>query len=416
MSSSKRKRLTDDDDVPVPEDEPPRGLNDTRQSARPQRAASQVRDMMSRDESGLKMYPPLASVPCSAITLCNDLKAAMERGFGIGDDEDDVATGGQVGGMGAFVATEAGVESELDADSARVLGAAGTQDGENPSHEVTSRGLSSSQGRGRGRGTTLRGRGTTPRGGRGISHGAGRGLVTGSLGSAAVASSVSTTGTAVSAPPSERPRFGFWSSKFRSDVLTVIGYASLVNRSMSTYDTWKNKDQNLYMWSKRLYLGTDHGHGKALLHPYSKQPLLPGYTYTHELDVSTALAIAEAAYLYLVQTLPTAMLRYTHGEGNGFEAFKAAVTRLQNQHHEVKHGCGSTVSSSLLEWQYAPTISTGTRIPVGASPPKLSRKTNKKSSSGHLGRRTLRRAWVSEFAFVHIRRLYIICHARFLQC
>lgn len=204
----------------------------------------------------------------------------MERGFGIGDDEDEFVTDGQVDGMRSVVATEAGVEREFDADSALVLDAAGAQDGENPSHEVTSRGSSSSQGRGRGRGTTPRGRGTTTRGGRGPSHGAGQGLVTGSLGSAAEASSVSTT--AASAPPSERPRFGFWSPKFRRDVLVVVGYASLVNRSMSTYDTWKNKDQNLYMWSKRLYLGADHGHGKALLHPYSKQPLvLPGYTSIH---------------------------------------------------------------------------------------------------------------------------------------
>ena len=69
MSSRKQKRLPDDDDVPVSVDEPPCGLNDTRHSARPQRAASQVRDMVSHDKSGLKTYPLLASVPCSAITL-----------------------------------------------------------------------------------------------------------------------------------------------------------------------------------------------------------------------------------------------------------------------------------------------------------------------------------------------------------
>ena len=125
------------------------------------------------------------------------------------------------------------------------------------------------------------------------------------------------------------------------------------------------------------------------------------------------LLLAEAAYLYLVQVLPTAMLRYTHGEGNGFEAFKAAVTRLQNQHHEFKHGCGSPAGSNLPKWHHAPTTCTGTLTPVGASPPKLSRKMNKKYSSGHSGRRTQRRAWVSAFACECIPTSYTICRLRF---
>jgi hypothetical protein len=126
------------------------------------------------------------------------------------------------------------------------------------------------RGRGRGRGQG-RGRGRGSRGGHSAASIA-SGSATASGASATVTGDPSVTCMPeIGAAALDKPvSYGHWTPRFRIVVLTAVGYASLVKRSMSTYDVWKNNDPGLFMWYRRLYSGSDAGQIKSLAHPFSE--------------------------------------------------------------------------------------------------------------------------------------------------
>lgn len=103
--------------------------------------------------------------------------------------------------------------------------------------------------------------------GRGRSAGRGQPSVRGSRGRGGKGGSI---GAAEGAPAAAASAAKQITPQLRCDILTVIGYAHLVNSKRSTLETWKNSDPELFTWYKRLYDGASHGQIKALLAPTSE--------------------------------------------------------------------------------------------------------------------------------------------------
>jgi len=58
------------------------------------------------------------------------------------------------------------------------------------------------------------------------------------------------------------------SAETKRKILVVYGWARLVKRKMSTIETWKYDDVDLYRWKELLFSGKDAGQIKNLHSPF----------------------------------------------------------------------------------------------------------------------------------------------------